>query len=157
MSNWGLHRVEGLMASGRPDFGGIAHWIGEVYLGARSAGWSEAGAFDIVTAGITQSDEWRQRNPGRQSVTPAAFRPAMSLDRGELLRVMNRLDAFYRSPEGLRRADGLTLGGGPDFLSLATWVFDVYLNERLRGASESAAWVLTENAIKATDEWRRKH
>jgi O-glycosyl hydrolase len=157
MSHRGLHRAEGLLAGGRPDFPGIAQWIGEVYLGARSAGWSAASAFDIVRTAITQSDEWRQKNPARQPLTPPPFQAALSLDRGELVRIMNRLDHFYRAPEGLQRPEGLSLDGGPDFLSLATWIFDVYLNERRRGTSESAAWVLTENAIKATDEWRRRH
>jgi hypothetical protein len=36
-------------------------------------------------------------------------------------------------------------------------VFDVYLNQRLTGASPTAAWTVTENAIRATDEWRSKH
>ena len=70
---------------------------------------------------------------------------------------MNRLDAFYRAPEGLQRPNGLALNGGPDFIGIATWVFDIYLAERLRGISPAAAWTLTENAIKATDEWRSKH
>ena len=157
MSNRGLHRAEGLLVGGQPDFSGIAQWIGGVYLGARSAGWSAASAFDIVRAAITQSDEWRQQNPGRQPLAPASFQAAVSLDRGELVRIMNQLDRFYRAPEGLQRPEGLSLAGGPDFLSLATWIFDAYLNERLRGTSESAAWLLTENAIKETDEWRRRH
>lgn len=157
MSNWGLHRAEGLSIAGRPDFAGIARWIGDVYLGARFAGWDASGAFDLVTAAITQSDEWQQRNPGRPPLTAPAFRAAVSFDRGELVRVMNRLDHFYRAPEGLQRPEGLSVDGGQDFLSLATWIFDVYLNERLRGSSENAAWALTENAIKSTEEWRRKH
>jgi hypothetical protein len=47
--------------------------------------------------------------------------------------------------------------GGPDFLGIAAWVFDVYLNERLRGTSPNAAWQILENSIRATDEWRSKH
>jgi hypothetical protein len=70
---------------------------------------------------------------------------------------MNRLDTFYRAPEGLQRADGLSIAGGPDFLGIAAWIFDVYLNERLRGVSPTASWVMLENSIRATDEWRRKH
>lgn len=97
------------------------------------------------------------RNLNFASQDPLALQPAISLDRGGLVRVMNRLDHFYRAPKGFQRLEGLSLDGGPDFLSLATWIFDVYLNERLRGTSENAAWALTENAIKLTEEWRRKH
>jgi hypothetical protein len=157
MSRYGLHRPQGLSINGRPDFLGIAQWIFDVYLAARSGGFSSEGAFDIVIAAITQSEEWRQKNPRRQPLTPASFRPFISFNRDEFLDAMNRLDAFYRAGEGLQRADGLSIGGGPDFLGIAAWIFDVYLNERLRGASPNAAWQLTENAIRATDEWRRKH
>ena len=51
----------------------------------------------------------------------------------------------------------LSIAGGPDFQGIATWIFDVYLNQRLTGASPNAAWQITENAIRATDEWRSKH
>jgi hypothetical protein len=51
----------------------------------------------------------------------------------------------------------LSIGGGPDFLGIAAWVFDIYLGERLRGSSPNAAWVILENSIRATDEWGRKH
>ena len=90
-------------------------------------------------------------------MVPAAFQPSLTFDRSEFLSVLNQLDAFYRAPEGLQRPDGLSINGGPDFSGIATWVFDVYLNERLRGASMNAAWVLTQNAIRNTDEWRTKH
>jgi hypothetical protein len=157
MSRYGLNRPQGLAINGRPDFLGIAQWIFDIYLGARSGGFSAEGAFDIVIAAITQSQEWRQKHPGRTPLTPAAFRPFLSFSRDEFLDAMNRLDAFYRAPEGLQRPDGLSIAGGPDFLGIAAWIFDVYLSERLRGASANAAWQLTENAIRATDEWRRKH
>ena len=157
VSRYGLNRPDGLSIGGAPDFLGIAQWIFDVYLGARSAGWSADAAFDIVTATITRTDEWRQKNPARAPLTPNLFQASVRFDRSEFLDVMNRLDAFYRAPEGLQRPGGLSLNGGPDFIGIATWLFDVYLAERLRGTSVNAAWTLTENAIKATDEWRRKH
>ena len=40
---------------------------------------------------------------------------------------------------------------------IATWIFDIYLRERLNGISPNGAWTVTENAIRATDEWRSKH
>jgi hypothetical protein len=157
MSRYGLQRPEGLSINGRPDFLGIAQWIFDVYIAARSGGFSAEGAFDIVVAAITQSQEWRQKNPGRAPLTPAAFSPVISFNRDEFLDVLGRLDRFYAAPEGLQRSEGLSIAGGPDFLGIAAWIFDVYLTERLNGTSPNAAWLLTENAIRATDEWRRKH
>ena len=157
MSRMGLHRPDGLAIDGRPDFLGIAQWIFDIYLPARSAGFSTQGAFDIVVAAITRTDEWRLKNPGRTSLTPAAFRPAISFSRDEFLDVLNRLDRFYAAPEGLQRPNGLSISGGPDFRGIATWIFDIYLSERLNGISPNGAWTITENAIRATDEWRSKH
>ena len=157
MSRIGLNRPQGLSIAGRPDFLGIAQWIFDIYLAARSGGFSAEGAFDIVIASITRTDEWQQKNAGRSPLTPSAFRAAISFSRDEFLDVLNRLDRFYAAPEGLQRPNGLSIAGGPDFLGIATWIFDVYLNERLNGTSPTAAWQLTENAIRNTDEWRSKH
>jgi hypothetical protein len=157
MSKMGLQRPQGLSIGGKPDFLGIAQWIFDIYLPARSAGFSAQGAFDIVVATITHSDEWRQKNPGRTALTPASFRPAVSFSRDEFLDVLNHLDRFYAAPEGLQRSNGLSIAGGPDFLGIATWIFDIYLSERLNGISPNGAWTITENAIRSTDEWRSKH
>jgi hypothetical protein len=157
MSRIGLHRPQGLSIDGKPDFLGIAQWIFDVYMPARSGGFSAEGAFDIVIAAITNTDEWRQKNPGRGSLTPSAFRGVISLNRDEFLDTFNRLDRFYSAPEGLQRPNGLSIAGGPDFLGIAAWIFDIYLKERLNGSSPNAAWFITENAIRATDEWRGKH
>jgi Astacin (Peptidase family M12A) len=157
MSRLGLNRPQGLSIGGKPDFLGIAQWIFDIYLPARSGGFSTEGAFDIVVAAITRTDEWRQKNPGRVSLTPASFRAAVSLNRDEFLDVLNHLDRFYAAPEGLQRPNGLSIAGGPDFLGIATWIFDIYLSERLNGISPNGAWTITENAIRSTDEWRSKH
>ena len=157
MSKIGLQRPQGLSIGGRPDFLGIAQWLFDIYIPARSSGFSADAAFDVVVATITRTDEWRQKNTGKAPLTPASFRPAVSLSRDEYLNAMQRLDRFYIAPEGLQRPDGLSIAGGPDFLGIATWIFDIYLAERLNGVSASAAWTLTENSIRATDEWRRKH
>ena len=156
-SRMGLQRPQGLSIGGKPDFLGIAQWIFDIYLPARSAGFSSRGAFDIVAAAITRTDEWRNKNPGRAALTPASFRPAVSLNRDEFLDVLNRLDRFYSAPEGLQRPNGLSISGGPDFLGIATWIFDIYLAERLNGISPNGAWTITENAIRNTGEWRSKH
>ena len=153
----GLQRPQGLSINGKPDFLGIAQWIFDIYLPARSAGFSQIGAFDIVVAAITRTDEWRTKNPGRTPLTPSAFRPAISFSRDEFLDVLNRLDRFYSAPEGLQRPNGLSISGGPDFLGIATWIFDIYLAERLNGISPNGSWTVTENAIRSTNEWRSKH
>lgn len=157
MSRMGLNRPQGLSIGGKPDFLGIAQWIFDIYLGARSAGFSATGAMDIVVATITRSDEWRQKNPSRTPLTPASFRATVNFNREEFLDVLNRLDRFYSAPEGLQRPNGLSISGGPDFLGIATWIFDIYLAERLNGISPNGAWTVTENAIRATNEWRSKH
>lgn len=157
MSRMGLQRPQGLSINNRPDFLGIAQWIFDIYLPARSAGFSHVGAFDIVVAAITRTDEWRSKNAGRAPLTPSTFRPNVSLNRDEFLDVLNRLDRFYAAPEGLQRPNGLSIAGGPDFLGIATWIFDIYLTERLNGISPNGAWTITENAIRNTDEWRSKH
>lgn len=157
MSHSGLHRPDGLSIGQRPDFLGIATWIFDVYLGARSAGFTPFGAFDIVTESITQSEEWRSKNPGLTPLPVTPFTPAVHLDRAEFLGVLQQLDAYYASPEGLQRPNGLSIAGGPDFLGIAAWVFDVYLNERLSGASREVAWTRVVRTIEQTDEWRQKH
>jgi hypothetical protein len=157
MSREGLHRQEGLSIGGRPDFLGIATWIFDVYLGARSAGWHHWSAFDIVVASVTQTDEWRTKNPGLTPIRPDPFSPSIRFDRAEFLDVLQRLDAYYASPEGLQRQNGLSIANGPDFLGIATWVFDVYLNERLRGTRPETAWSIAVRAIENTDEWKQKH
>jgi len=157
MSPLGLQRPQGLSIGGRPDFLGIAAWLFDIYLGARSGGFSAQGAFDIVVASITQSEEWRQKHAGLAPLPPSSYQAYIAFDRNEFLQTLQRLDQFYASAEGLQRPDGLSIAGGPDFLGIAAWIFDIYLNGRLQGASPNAAWVQVVNAIQATDEWRRKH
>jgi len=156
-STLGLSRPNGLSIGGRPDFLGIATWIFDLYLGARSAGFDSTSAFDIVVASVTQTDEWKQKHPGAVSLSAASFTPYVRFDRAEFLSALNQLDAFYSSREGLQRPNGLSLNGAPDFTGIATWIFDVYLNQRLTGGSPTAAWLAVENAIAKTDEWRSKH
>lgn len=157
MSPMGLQRDAGLTIGGGPDFLGIATWIFDVYLAARSRGFSKEQSFQIVVADITQTGEWRQRHPGQGALTRPGFTPLISFNRAEFLNVLQQLDNFYRAPEGLQRPEGLSINGGPDFLGIAAWVFDVYLNERLSGGSSTVAWQRVVNAIQATDEWKIKH
>jgi hypothetical protein len=156
-SRLGLNRPSGLSLNGRPDFLGIATWIFDVYLGARSRGFSPDLSFSIVVTDITQTEEWKSKHVGWSSGTRASFTPAVSFDRSEFLSVLQKLDAFYAAPEGLQRPNGLSIAGGPDFLGIAAWVFDVYLSERLSGGSSTVAWTRVVNAIQSTQEWKSKH
>jgi hypothetical protein len=156
-SRYGLSRPSGLSINGRPDFLGIATWIFDVYLGARSRGFSPEQAFGILFADVTQTDEWRLKHPGQAPLTRPSFTPQVSFDRAEFLETLQRLDFYYASAEGLQRPNGLSIANGPDFLGIATWIFDVYLSERLRGSSPNVAWTRVVNAIQETEEWKRKH
>lgn len=75
----------------------------------------------------------------------------------EIQRVMAWLDAFYKSPDGLQRPEGLWIDGHPDYTGISAWVFDVYLRNRLRGLTEEQAEVVVGTAIMQSDEWRTKH
>lgn len=153
----GLMRPNGLSIDGRPDFLGIATWIFDIYLAGRSSGMSADMSFGCVVADISQSAEWRGKHPTWTPGTRGRINASVSFDRNEFLNVLNQLDTFYSAREGLQRANGLSISGGPDFLGIATWVFDVYLNARLSGVSAAASWSRVQDAIRATDEWRSKH
>jgi hypothetical protein len=79
-SRLGLNRANGLSINGRPDFLGIATWIFDVYLGARSRGLSPELSFGILVADITQSQEWKDKHPGWASGTRGSFSPAVSFE-----------------------------------------------------------------------------
>ncbi len=64
-SRIGLQRPQGLSIDGKPDFLGIAQWIFDIYLPARSAGFSQVSAFDIVVAAITRTRGSISRNRSR--------------------------------------------------------------------------------------------
>lgn len=150
-----LQRPNGLSIGGQPDFLGIAAWVFDVYLASRASGMTPQASLDNVRAWISHTDEWRARNPGKASLTPVAPRSPVSLDRGEYLDAMHRLQEAYRSE--LLRPDGLSVGGKPDFLGIAAWIFDVYLNARLGGQPPAQAWFGVLTAIWSSDEYREKH
>jgi hypothetical protein len=79
--------------------------------------------------------------------------------REDIVRTSRWLHEFYASTEGLQRPDGLWISSEkhPDFEAIGAWVFDVYLNARINGASDADARQAVVDAIHATDEWRRVH
>jgi hypothetical protein len=87
---------------------------------------------------------------------PLAASP-VSFDRGDFLAAMNRLHQYYGAPDGLQRPGGLSIGGAPDFLGIAAWIFDVYLTCRSAGQSTDAAWGEVTAWISQSGEWRAKH
>jgi hypothetical protein len=75
----------------------------------------------------------------------------------EIQRTLQWLNEFYKSQDGLQRPDGLLIAGHPDFEGIGVWIFDVYLRQRLKGQTEDQARFAIVDAIKQSDEWRRKH
>lgn len=150
-----LKRPEGLTLNGGPDFLGIAAWIFDIYLTSLASGYSAGDAFYNVRAWITNSDEWKGKNPGKQVLEPLPVNSPISLDRAEYLNAMIRLDSAYKTE--LLRSEGLRIGNTPDFEGIAAWIFDIYLNARLKGLNADAAWDEVLKNIRASDEYKRKH
>ena len=75
----------------------------------------------------------------------------------EIQRTMTWLNDYYKSPDGLKRSEGLWIGGHPDFEGLSIWVFTVYLPHRLKGESEDQSRQAVVDSIKQSEEWRVKH
>lgn len=67
------------------------------------------------------------------------------------------LDQYYVAPEGLKRPNGLSLNGKPDFEGIAAWYLDVYQRERMAKKTRAEARAAVVSAIRHTDEWQQKH
>lgn len=82
-----------------------------------------------------------------------------NLRREEMVSMVQWLDDFYRSAEGLQRPTGLWRAdvNTPDAEAIGVWVLDVYLQARLAGKSDADARQAVVEQIKSTDEWRQKH
>ncbi|MBY0494603.1 MAG: hypothetical protein K2Y23_10340 [Cyanobacteria bacterium] len=79
--------------------------------------------------------------------------------REEVVNAVAFVDDLYRSPDGLMRPDGLYIPDAKrvDAEAIGTWVLDVYLQARIAGKSDAEARQSIADAIKGSDEWRRKH
>jgi hypothetical protein len=79
--------------------------------------------------------------------------------REELVAAVGFVDDLYRSPEGLQRPGGLysVEAQKVDAEAIGTWILDVYLQARIAGKSDAEARQSIADAIKGSDEWRRKH
>jgi len=78
-----------------------------------------------------------------------ALRSAVGDRRDELVRAMAWLDASLRSQPDLQKPAGLCPDGRPDADAVGRWVFDVYLTERVSGASESESRRRVLEAIRS--------
>ena len=153
----GLQRPNGLSINGRPDFLGLAAWFFDIYMNARYAGYAEVEARYHVMANITQSDEWRAKKPGPPPPPPPPGANPPPAAPGAMPAGGGGAGPPHSAPEGLQRPNGLSLNGQPDFLGIAAWVVDVYLGQRLAGASPDAAWARVVSDIQATEEWKSRH
>lgn len=79
--------------------------------------------------------------------------------RAELVAAVAFVDDLYRSPDGLQRPGGLYNPEAQrvDAEAIGTWILDVYLQARIAGKSDAEARQSIADAIKGSDEWRRKH
>lgn len=77
--------------------------------------------------------------------------------REEALDELHWLDAYYASPEGLQRPNGLSLGGKPDFEGIAAWYLDVYQRARMAMQSRADARAAYVRQIRHSAEWQAKH
>jgi hypothetical protein len=79
--------------------------------------------------------------------------------REETVAAVAFLDDLYRSADGLQRPGGLYNMDAQkvDAEAIGTWILDVYLKARIEGKSDADARQSIADAIKGSDEWRRKH
>jgi hypothetical protein len=79
--------------------------------------------------------------------------------RQELVAAVAFVDDLYRSAEGLQRPGGLynPEARQVDAEAIGTWILDVYMQARIAGKSDVDARQSIADAIKGSDEWRRKH
>lgn len=107
---------------------------------------------------------WRPNNPPLIEGLPIPDAPQpprpAPVDRPGREEMMNAgawLDAYYRSPDGLQRPEGLSKGGVPDWEGVGAWLFDVYFMGRLDGLTEGEARAKVIAQIRNSDEWKGKH
>jgi hypothetical protein len=79
--------------------------------------------------------------------------------REEMVNAVAFVDDLYRSADGLQRPGGLYIPDAKrvDAEAIGTWVLDVYMQARIAGKSDAEARQSITDAIKGSEEWRRKH
>ena len=79
--------------------------------------------------------------------------------REEMVAAVAFVDDLYRSADGLQRPGGLYITDAQkvDAEAIGSWVLDVYMQARIAGKSDAEARQSIADAVKGSDEWRRKH
>src|SRR4026207_2471602 len=79
--------------------------------------------------------------------------------REEMVNAVAFVDDLYRSADGLQRPGGLYIPDAKrvDAEAIGTWILDVYMQARIAGKSDAEARQSIADAVKGSDEWRRKH
>jgi hypothetical protein len=79
--------------------------------------------------------------------------------REEMVNAVAFVDDLYRSQDGLQRPGGLYSADANrvDAEAIGTWILDVYMQARIAGKSDAEARQSIADAVKGSDEWRRKH
>ena len=98
----------------------------------------------------------------RRELTTRAERLAsekLQSHREEMVNVVAFVDDLYRSADGLQRPGGLYIPSANrvDAEAIGTWILDVYMQARIAGKSDAEARQSIADAVKGSDEWRRKH
>ena len=108
-------------------------------------------------AQLQASMEFQQRQFEAQVDKLAAEK--LKNNRADIMQAAQWLHEYYKSPEGLHRADGLWRSDQkqPDFEAIGAWIIDVYLSARLEGKTDEEAKQLIKDAIQGSDEWKRVH
>lgn len=102
--------------------------------------------------------------PGKppQPPAPPPPPPVVLPDRSEMMQEGQFLHAYYVSPWGLQRPQGLWIVGPdgighPDWEGIGAWLLDVYLKARVAGKSRAEARADYVKQIRESSEWRTKH
>lgn len=148
------------------DFGSIMHYGKSAFAKVNGAETiSPKPGYTSATMGqrsaVSTSDV--QTMTSIYNLPPAIYRTytarprQFQMSRDEALGAMAAINAYYIAPGGLNRSNGLSLNAKPDFLGLAAWFFDVYVNTRFAGYDliESRYNVMAN--ITQSEEWRFKH
>jgi hypothetical protein len=115
-------------------------------------------AWQQMRVGTLKADAEQSKRELATSVEKLALEKVQS-HREEMVAAVAFVDDLYRSQDGLQRAGGLYIPDAHrvDAEAIGTWVLDVYMRARIEGKSDADARQSIADAIKGSDEWRRKN
>jgi hypothetical protein len=109
------------------------------------------------TANAVDPKWWRSNNPPVElNLDDANFPPVLEpptsgfrlKDRDTFYRELREINAFYASPDGLRRYGGMVINDHADVEALGSWGYDLMTGKSVEECKES---------IRRSIEWRSKH